>query len=208
MKTLENIETGKPDTVDTMPSGATPDAPAESGDSAGVSILSLVTDVSNTPYTPDSNRPTDNPLLGRDGQPRRKPGRPRKTPAPETEPTGQTILAATPVKNSDTPAQRRANKVASTEVARALLNVSVGAMSSLVGPEWEFSSQEEADGMRVAVAAYIEAKGDGNVSPEAMLLLVIAGYAVPRAAHENTRSKLGGFFKGVLNGLKSLFTRK
>jgi hypothetical protein len=80
-------------------------------------------------------------------------------------------------------------------------------MIALVGPEWDFQNQAEADGMKAAVSAYIEAKGDGQLTPEAMLLLVVAGYALPRAAHENTRSKLEGFFSGLWNGLKSIFRR-
>jgi hypothetical protein len=80
-------------------------------------------------------------------------------------------------------------------------------MRELVGPEWDFTSQDEADGMRIALAAFIEAKGGGEMSPEIALILVTCGYAAPRFQHENTRTKVGGFFASAWNGFKALFSR-
>lgn len=126
-----------------------------------------------------------------------KRGRPRKvvTDAPASAP----VVAQAP----RTPAERKAQRVASEELARAVLGTSVGAMVALVGPEWDFQSPDEAAGMKAAVATYIDAKGDGKISPEAMLLLVVAGYALPRTAHPNTRDKLGAFFGGLWSSLKN-----
>lgn len=149
------------------------------------------------------------PILGANGQPKKKPGRkPGQksavfTPAPG-EVTGATVTTGSGPKS---PAERKAQRVASEELARAVLSTAVGTMVTLVGPEWDFQSQAEADGMKAATAAYIEAKGDGQISPEAMLLLVTLGYALPRAAHENTRTKFGAFFSGAWNAFKSLFKR-
>lgn len=147
--------------------------------------------------------------VNRDGTPKRKPGRPRKIrPEDAQELPGVVSAPAAPAQSAPkTPAARKANRVASDELARAILNLSVGSLSALVGPEWDFQSPEEAQGMKGAVSAYIEAKGDGQLSPEALLLLVVGSYAVPRFGHENTRSKLGAFFKGVFKAVKGVFSR-
>lgn len=122
-------------------------------------------------------------------------GRPRKIAE------GSPVVAPAPT--SKTPAERKAQTAASAEVARAVVGTTVGAMIALVGPEWDFESQQESDGVKGAVAAYIDAKGDGKVTPETMLLLVVAGYALPRTAHQNTRDKLGAFFGGLWSSLKT-----
>lgn len=149
------------------------------------------------------------PVLNKDGSVRKKPGRkpgqkngmPPPTQVPGTV-TNAPISSGGPAKS---PAERRAQRAASEELARAVLATAVGSMVAIVGPEWDFQSQQEADGMKAATAAYIEAKGDGQLSPEAMLLLVVAGYALPRAAHENTRHKFGRFFSAAGAWLKSAF---
>ena len=140
--------------------------------------------------SPDTNDPP--PVV------KKKPrGRPRKD-ATEAAP----IVAAAPA-TAKTPAERKAQAAASDELARALVGTSVGAMIALVGPEWDFQSPEEAQGVKAAVSTYINAKGDGKITPEAMLLLVVAGYALPRTAHQNTREKLGAFFGGMWSALKT-----
>ena len=146
-------------------------------------------------------------ILNRDGSPRKKPGRkPGTKNAPRPAEIG--VVSDAPINTGSgpkSPMQRKAERASAQELARAILATAVGSMNALVGPEWDFQTQEEADGMKAALAAYIEAKGDGQLSPEAMLLLVVAGYSLPRFAHENTRSKFGGFFGKVLEGLKSGF---
>jgi hypothetical protein len=106
-----------------------------------------------------------------------------------------------------TPAQQRANRAASEELARAILNTSVGLMVTTVGDEWNFQSPDEAAGMKNALSVYIESKGDAALSPETMLALVVAGYSLPRLGHENTRTKLSKFFGGLWGFLTAPFKR-
>jgi hypothetical protein len=152
------------------------------------------------------------PALNKDGTIRKKPGRkPGQKNAPKTGDTQETsdtqAPAATVSPTAKTPQDRKAVRLGCDQTARAVLGTTVGALRELVGPEWDFSSQEEADGMRIALGAYIEAKGGGSMSPELALLLVTCGYAGPRFAHENTRSKFKSFFSTVLNALKGVFGR-
>ncbi len=186
-----------------VPDSATLSDPAVAATPQGVSISDISKGFAiefgdNAPAAP----------LNRDGTPKRKPGRPRKMALedqqnlPGVDPTSP---AANPTPK--TPAARKSSRISSAELSRAILHLSVGGMAALVGPEWDFNSPEEANGMRSAVGAYIEAKGDGKISPEALLALVVASYAVPRFSHENTRSKLGGFFGKVWDGFKSLWKR-
>lgn len=146
-------------------------------------------------------------ILNRDGtvrkKPGRKPGQKSAVPAAGSDPEPATLSPAAP----KTPQEKKAVRLGCDQTARAILGTTVGAMRELVGPEWDFTSQEEADGMRIALAAFIEAKGGGEMSPEIALILVTCGYAGPRFAHENTRTKVGGFFKSAWNGFKALFSR-
>lgn len=148
-------------------------------------------------------------ILNRDGTVRKKPGRKpgQKNAVPNASdtsaPAGATLSPAAP----KSPQEKKAVRLGCDQTARAILGTTVGAMRELVGPEWDFTSQEEADGMRIALAAFIEAKGGGEMSPEIALILVTCGYAGPRFAHENTRAKVGGFFASAWNGFKALFSR-
>lgn len=191
---------------ESLPSDATSDAGGAVAAASPVSIVEILGH-----YAPAA--PSDQPppiATNRDGSVKRKPGRPRKVAQVGGEiPTinlGDGSAPATPAL-AKTPAQRRAQRVSSDELARAILNVSVGGMASLVGPEWQFNSPDEAQGMKSAVSAYIEAKGDGNITPESMLLLVVASYAAPRFAEPNTRDKFGAFFGGAWKAFKGLFGR-
>jgi hypothetical protein len=154
---------------------------------------------------------TEAPILNKDGTIRKKPGRKpgQKTGMAASEiPNGEGAQTATlsPTKPK-TPQEKKSVRLGCDQTARAILGTTVGAMRELVGPEWDFSSQEEADGMRIALAAFIEAKGGGEMSPELALLLVTCGYAGPRFAHENTRAKIGGFFKSCYNAIRDVFKR-
>ena len=133
------------------------------------------------------------PILTASGTFRKKPG--RKPGA------GQSVTA--PVSKQKEKLTAKAQQLSSEELARALVNFAVGGAVSLIGEEWDFTSPEEAQGMKLAVAGYIEAKGNGNLSPEMLLLLVIGGYSLDRMKHQNTRTKLGKFFGGVFGTLKS-----
>lgn len=143
------------------------------------------------------------PILAANGLPRKKPGRKPKG----LEPAGATPATPATPTAAPSPLERKAQRVASTELARSILATSVGAMMTLVGPEWDFRDQQEADGMKAAVASYIDAKGGGQVTPEMMLILVVGGYTLPRLAEENTRSKFSQFFGWVKNGLRAIFSR-
>ena len=195
---IDNLDTEKPSIV--------PVAAAPLPDTINEGPAVVTADTLRTGFDPLVHQvgPTGEPLLSANGTFRRKPGR-KPGAKPSTAPGIPATDAPAPVAKS--PTEKRAARAASDELARAVLATSVGAMIALVGPEWDFQNQAEADGMKAAVSAYIEAKGDGQLTPEAMLLLVVAGYALPRAAHENTRSKLEGFFSGLWNGLKSIFRR-
>lgn len=188
--------------------------PLENGDNPGDVAASpeIIRDVSPVTIAglvtsdPHTSEPV---ILNRDGTVRKKPGRKpgQKSAAPvqaSGDPGEAVTLSPTAPKS---PQEKKAVRLGCDQTARAVLGTVVGAMRELVGPEWDFQSQEEADGMRVAVAAYIEAKGGGEMSPELALVLVTSGYAFPRFAHENTRAKIGGFFKSAWNAIKGVFSR-
>jgi hypothetical protein len=199
---IDNLDTEKPSIVPVAGAGAAAPLPDTINDGPAV----VTADTLRNGFDPLVHQVGANgePLLSANGTFRRKPGR-KPGAKPSTAPGIPATDAPAPVAKS--PTEKRAARAASDELARAVLATSVGTMIALVGPEWDFQNQAEADGMKAAVSAYIEAKGDGQLTPEAMLLLVVAGYALPRAAHENTRSKFEGFFSGLWNGLKSIFRR-
>ena len=103
-----------------------------------------------------------------------------------------------------TPLEKQAQKVSAEGIAKSFINLGVGAAVSFIGDEWDFESKTEADDMVAAVAGYIEAKGDGRISPEVMLLLVIGSYSVTRFKHKNTQSKFGAFLSGAWRWSKKL----
>lgn len=134
--------------------------------------------------------PVDAPYGVRaDGTPRAKPG--RKKGQVSAAAAGTVAGSASSAPRVRSKSEVKAHEASSQEIARAMFATFALGMSGLVGPEWEPQSQQEADGMRAALAAYIEAKGEGKVSPETMLLMVVAGYSLSRFGHENTRSKFG-----------------
>lgn len=146
-------------------------------------------------------------ILNKDGTVRKKPGRKpgQKTAAPVAPEAGDTATLSPAAPKS--PQEKKAVRLGCEQTARAILGTTVGALREFIGPEWDFQSQEEADGMRIALAAYIESKGGGEMSPEMAMLLVSCGYVAPRFKHENTRTKVGGFFKGAWEAIKGVFSR-
>lgn len=128
-------------------------------------------------------------------------GRPRKAETTAQDAQTATLSPTAPKSASE----KKAIRMGCDQTARAILGTAVGAMRELVGEEWNFQSQEEADGMRVALAAYLEAKGGGEMSPEMALLLMTSGYVAPRFGHQNTRDKFGAFFGKVGGWFKSTF---
>lgn len=151
--------------------------------------------------------------LRADGTPRAKPGR---RPGQKNGQAAPQVSGVAPVPAPAAPrvrskAEVKAHEASSAEIARAMFSMFAMGMTGLVGEEWMPESQQEADGVRAALAAYIEAKGEGKVSPEMMLAMVMAGYSLNRFKHENTRgkfsrawSKISGWIK---TGYKTFFTR-
>jgi hypothetical protein len=137
-------------------------------------------------------------VMSADGvTPRKKPGRKK----------GQTAssIGTSPnvAKAPKTAAEKKAMAVSSEQIARHLINTTTSSLAAMIGDEWHFQSQEEADGMRSAVTAYIEAKGDAAFTPDSMMAIVLAGYAMPRFGVENTRSKFKRFFGSIAFWRKS-----
>lgn len=93
---------------------------------------------------------------------------------------------------------RDAGLVNNKAAARATVKTVVGVLGGVIGPEWDFESPEEADGMVEAVTAYYDANGQVQMSPEAVLLFQVAGYALPRFQHPNTRGKFAVAWDWVL----------
>jgi len=152
-------------------------------------------------------------VSGDDGQPvvtvsgtlRKKPG--RKPGRIDTSGPAETAAGATlaPAKRAKTKLDVEANRAAALALSTQLLKVAVGALKFSIGEEWEFQDQAEADSLKGALATYIEAKGDRAFTPETMLLLVAAGYVMPRFAVPNTRAKVGGLFAKIGGWAKSGF---
>ena len=119
-----------------------------------------------------------------------------------------TVTKATLEKQTPkTPLEKQAQKVSAEGIAKSMINLGIGGAVAFIGDEWDFQSQQEADDMVAAVAGYINVKGGGNLSPEAMLLLVVGAYSLSRFKHKNTQSKFGAFFSGAFGMIKKLFTK-
>lgn len=197
MADLDNSDTSKIDD-NIAPGSGVGEASPEIVASGAVTLDSLQVDAP----------PVEGAILNRDGTVRKKPGRKpgQKNGMKATEVTPAETATLSP-KTPQTPAAKKAVRLGCDQTARAILGTAVGAMRELVGPEWDFQSQEEADMMRLALGAYIEAKGGGEMSPEIAMALATSGYAFPRFAHQNTRDKFGAFFGKAWAGFKSLFKR-
>ena len=120
---------------------------------------------------------------------------------------GATVSASTIKAPPKTTLEKQAQKVSAETVAKSFLNLGIGGAVAFIGDEWDFTSKQEADDMVAAVAGYIESKGDANLSPEVMLLLVVGSYSLSRFKHQNTQSKFGAFFGGAFGYIKKLFVK-
>jgi hypothetical protein len=83
-----------------------------------------------------------------------------------------------------------APNMSSTQAATMLVIACTTVMGKLVGPEWHAEKPEQ-KALAEATKIYLDSKGGLNVTPEMGLFIAISMYAVPRLAHENTRSKFG-----------------
>lgn len=175
--------------------GATPiDSPAPTGESAPDTVTPSVADIGelvrgNVIGEIYGARGSNSVPLNRDGTVKRKPGRPSNA---------SRGLPGTPAKSEP---EKRSARISSTEASRAIVNLSNSFLVGALGDEWQFDSQAECDGMREAVAAYVEAKSDGTMSPDALLALVVAGYAAPRVTRPVTRGKIRTFLARVWDRL-------
>ena len=144
------------------------------------------------------------PVLTSTGEFRRKPG--RKLGQKNGEKAAPASGAPTPKKR--TPLEKKSEEMSAEGAAIVLCGFATQTMSKLIGPEWDFQSQQEADAVRGALAAYIRSKGDSfDLPPGVMLTLVLTTYAATRFQHENTRSKFGRFWDFAKSGFKRIFSR-
>lgn len=172
---------------------------------AGVTSLDLIDGAAQhlAGFDPDKHEKdpeTGLPLYTPTGRFRKKPRRlVNKEAAPEEVIPGE--APQEPVK-PQSPARKRQVRVTSDQTASMLLNFTVGGMAAVVGPEWDFQSPEEAQSLKAAVSAYIEAKGNGQMSPEMMLILAIGAYSLPRIIVPNTQQKFAFVFGRAWNATK------
>jgi hypothetical protein len=102
--------------------------------------------------------------------------------------TTQNPAASTTVpQNSPT---QTAPNLSSAQAATMLVIACTTVMAKLVGPEWHAEKPEQ-KALADATKIYLDSKGGLNVTPEMGLFIAVSMYAVPRLAHENTRSKFG-----------------
>ena len=127
------------------------------------------------------------PVINKDGSYRMRPGRkPKSTgaemapervaPAAPTAPTPQNLAAAGTVTD---------NKA----VALVLVTTVTAMAEKLIGPEWS-AEKDEVKALSDATRKYLDSIGGLEITPGAALCIAVAGYAMPRLAVENTRSKL------------------
>jgi len=82
-------------------------------------------------------------------------------------------------------------------MAETVFAMSTGLATMLIGPEWQprqlktptGETVEEKTAVVEALRSYFESKQFQDLPPGYMLCFVVASYAAPRFAHENTRSK-------------------
>lgn len=142
------------------------------------------------------------PRLRVDGSFARKRGRGGRKSTPDADTSGANDLFADPGNTpaqplhvpretpSDAPANPTAPTLNNQQTAAMLVMACTTVMGKLVGPEW-IAEKPEQKALVDATKIYLDAKGGVNVTPEMGLFIAVSMYAVPRLAHENTRSKFG-----------------
>lgn len=180
-----------------MAEGATPPEPGAAATAPVVSILTLADGgVNSATVTLPTNA---------DGTVKRRPGRPRKNPLPDTANASTQSASPAVPSTPKTTVQKKATKAATIGMASTVLNTIQAGMCNLVGNEWAFQNQDEADTLRNSLVNFIEAKGGAEMTPEMDLIFTTAAYAFPRFGHENTRSKMSKFFGGLWSKVSGLF---
>jgi len=94
--------------------------------------------------------------------------------------------------------------ISNDEAARQVCNVVVGGAVALIGAEWQPIDKAEADGLRLGVKNYFDAKGQINLPPEIGLAMAVLAYSLPRFQHENTKSKALEFLRALWRGAKNI----
>lgn len=83
-------------------------------------------------------------------------------------------------------------------IANALVQTVTGAATTLIGPEWQ-PEKHEAENLTECTAVFLKANNWSDIPPGWMLLLALAGYALPRLVTENTQAKIAKA-RGMLLG--------
>jgi hypothetical protein len=138
-----------------------------------------------------------------DGTPKAKPGRPRKDGA-EGKPMSATEVKIRAKKADDT---EKAKRMACDTLATNILNMAVGTLVQVVGPEWAPQNDDESKALKGALSDYLYAQGKVTMSPGTVLAIAVGGYSFARFQHENTRNKFGAFFGGFWRGVKTVYKR-
>jgi hypothetical protein len=76
------------------------------------------------------------------------------------------------------------------ELAGMFFDMGAGAMSALLGPEWQPSGKEERKAVVQALSAYLRSKEIKDIPPNVALTIALCAYAAPRCFQPNTRGKL------------------
>lgn len=175
--------------------GATPEnaSPAATGDAPILSSIDLLGDVLQTPDV-------EIVKFNKDGSVKKKPGR-------KPGQQNATVSRETIARPAKTAIQKKADLLTAEQTAKMFINMAIGLAVNVIGDEWNFDSQEEADTMKTVVTAYIDAKGNGQLSPETMLAIALVGFSASRMRHENTQAKIGKFFGKLWTGAKKLFIK-
>lgn len=133
------------------------------------------------------------PVLNADGTFRRRPGRKGKADRQtDVVPDGMAdSQAAAPVAPPPIPTQA-ATLTDNRAVALVLVSTVTTLAEKTIGPEWA-AGKDEVKVLSDATRKYLDSIGGVEITPGAALCIAVAGYALPRISHENTRSRLAKF---------------
>lgn len=198
----ENLSADVPrETVDDVPRETNADVPRET-DPVGEAVATAVEQWIGFDPAVHSVNPDGTPRLRVDGSYARKRGKGgRKSGTddgtgsddlfgyPDTIHPGPAVggVSATVPQQ---PAPPTAPNMSSAQASAMLVVACTTVMAKLVGPEWAAEKPEQKT-LIDATKIYLDSKGGLNVTPEMGLFIAVSMYAVPRLAHENTRSKFG-----------------
>lgn len=175
-------------------SGTPTDSPA-SGDQLMDGFADLAPQGEGDPLAPYGRKA--------DGTPKAKPGR-RSNADKGSAPMTATEVKIRAKKAEDT---EKTKRIASDNLAANILNLAVGTMVQVVGPEWAPQNDDEKVALKSALSDYLYANGKADMSPGLVLAITVGGYSFARFHHENTRSKFGAIFGGLWRGVKTAYKR-